>query len=382
MMQFLRNAAARLTLTFLPSRRRWEMHMGRYFPVMKEAFPDSPCAHLLILRVLDDMESKHLDAAREKIRRLLRMVKATENEPDKALVQVLMGVFYLQCGDTVRMARCMRRAERHGHRFHLPHMLLAARYVYETGSYELACQELDKAIDCVYAFPPMDENRRRCVAVMHAIMSLAMLMMHRPEEAERLLAKAAPAENAEEYLHAQATLYALQGRDGEVEAALEALEKVSPRRLKDYGPGIRMMLDGTHPHFTAKTPDPEDIAAYWTWFVGEEQEMRRLLIREGTQACFTHQLAAFQPLAPEPAQIDMMTHGFILHDGQPEIHLYANHSRTYEALIDALLAACPPQVREHWTLRAFPGGEIGTTQENIAHYGDAAKMILREENPS
>lgn len=382
MLKFLRQTGAWLTLRFSPSRERWQMHASIMLPVLRGAFPGDLAARLLVLKAMDDMKANRMPEAKEKLQRLLLMAEASPNAPDKALAQVLTGVFYLQCGDTANMARCMRQAERHGHRFHLPHMLLAARYVYETGSYERACQELDKAIDCVYSFPPLDENKRRGIAVMQAIMALAQAMMHRMEEAERLLAKAAPAEDSEEYVHALATLRALQGQGEEAQAALGALEKLSPQRFRDFGEGIRMMLDGTHPHFTAKTPDQEAIAAYWAWFVQEEQEMRRLLIKEGPRTCFAHQQAAFQPLVPEPAKIDVMSHSFVLIDGQPEIHFCTNHSRTYEALTDALLAACPPQVRARWTLRAFPGGGFGSPQETIAHYGGAAKIIPREENPS
>lgn len=356
MLQPLQNALAKLVLRYAPARKRWMGHVAAWLPIMEKAFVKEPRAHLLTLLLLDDLQADRLQQAEARRQKLERMAQASGQAPDQALVHVLTGVCHFRRGNLPAMSYRMRAAEEAGHRFHLPHVMQAGFFLHDMWNFQRCCEELDKAIDCVYSYPPLDESKRRGIAVMHSDMALARTMMRCPEEAERLLQKAEPARDTPEYLHALAALRALQGCREEARCALDALEKADPRRCEGYREGILMMLEGTHPHFTAKTPDLQAIAAYWDWFRREEKEMRRLLTHQGPRACFMHQREAFSPLVPEPASIDRMVHNYVMIGGRPEMHFMANHSATYQALIDALIAACPEEVKQHWTLRGFPGG--------------------------
>lgn len=380
MFRFFRTLAARLTLRFSPARKRWREHLGVWIPIIAPAFPKDPCAHVLIMRLLDDMKARRLEPMRQKLMRLHRMASQSGHAPDMALFHVLAGAYHITRGDAPAMADCMGKAEEAGHRFHLPHVMRGVFYLHDTWNFQRCLEEMDKAIDCVYGYPPLDENKRRGIAAMHADMALAMVMMRRLDEAERLLIRAAPAQDTAEYLHAQATLRAVQGRRDEAQKALDALQKADPRRHADYSGGIRLMMEGTHPHFTAKEPDQEAIAAYWRWFSGHEKEMRRLLIKEGPHTCFQYQQEAFAPLVPEPMNIDRMVHNHVLIHGKPEIHFLANHSATYGALIEALIAACPEEIKAHWTLRGFPGGMRKNPQETITYYAQQAAEAAPQED--
>lgn len=373
MLQSLHNALAKLVLRYAPARKRWMGHVAAWLPIMEKAFVKEPRAHLLTLLMLDDLQAGRLQQAEARRQKLERMAQASGQAPDQALVHVLTGVCHFRRGNLPAMSHRMRAAEEAGHRFHLPHVMRAVFFLHDMWNFQRCCEELDKAIDCVYSYPPLDEGKRRAIAVMQSDMALARTMMRRPEEAERLLQKAEPARDTAEYLHALATLRAVQGCREEARCALDALEKADGRRWETYREGIQMMMEGTHPHFTAKAPDPQAIAAYWDWFIREEKELRRLLTHQGPHACFMHQRDAFSPLVPEPASIDRMVHNHVMIGGRPEIHFLANHSATYQALIDALIAACPEEVKQHWTLRGFPGGMRKNPEDTTLYYATAPK---------
>ena len=57
-------------------------------------------------------------------------------------------------------------------------------------------------------------------------------------------------------------------------------------------------------------------------------------------------------LVPDPE--DMMTATIELKDSKPEIVLTACYSRSYAAMIDAIAAACPADIRERWIITLQP----------------------------
>lgn len=348
-----RAALARLTLHFSPERSRWVTHWERCLPILENTLPGDPHAQLLTMRFLDDLSASRYTHAQKKLELLRRIIREGGNQPDRALYCVLKGMYHAQLNQPYEMARCMRQASKHGHRYHLPYLLLGIHYLFDRCRYDQAYAAFNAAISCIYEFPPLDEGKRQLIARLQCSMALASTMMHDQPAAEALLIKAAPAEKSVEYQHASAVLRAVQGRRMEAEHALHLLAKADPQRHEHFAPGIRMMLEGAHPHFNALQPDTEAIAAYWEWFASEERTLRRILSEEGGNACWAYQNAAFSPLEPVPESIDMMGIGFRMVQGQPELNFYAYYSRTYAVLVDALAAACPEKVREHWHVAGF-----------------------------
>ena len=360
------NQIAGMALRLGANNPRWREHLGHYLPVMRGVFPRDNTAKLLVFRILDAVEDGKLARA-QKLLEEMRLIVNRDNgtNAEKALYLVLAGMYHLHRGDVREAARHMRWAGKYGHNFHMPRLILGVHYVYDRWLFERAYAELDKGIDCLYTYGTLDEDKRRVIAVMHSLMALCQTMMHHPEEAERLLTMAAPASGTPEYQHALATLRAVQGRRMEAETAMAALKKLDPARHDHWQEGIGMMLEGTHPHFTAREPDREAIAAYWEWFAREEEHIRFLLSSKGPSACFDYQHDAFHRLTPEQENIDLMSYGFAVVDGRAEMHFFARNSRNYQALIDALVAACPKEIRAKWILRACPGGEVSSAQENM-----------------
>ncbi len=365
MMQKIRNALAQHVLRFSPHARRWMGHLGRYLPVMKDAFPGDFSARLTVFRTLDDIEEGRLNAAKNHLVQLSRTVRDHGGDPERALLCVLKGLYHIQRKDAEQMAHCMREAGKYGHRFHYPHVVLAIHDIYDRAHYERGCRELDAAIDCLYSFPPLDEGKQHGIALMQSLKAYAKTMMHCPADAERLLAQSALAEGEAEHLQALAILRAVQGRREEAEKALSALEKVRPAIHQEEAKAVARVLDGAHPHFTALTPDREAISAYWAWFLQEEKTMRRILTHQGSNACFQHQADAFRKILPDTGVKDTMIQGFRIIDGQPEMHLCACHSRTWMALADAMLEACPGELRATWLVRLTEGAPDDGEAENV-----------------
>ena len=376
------NSLSGLQLLLGSRNPRWRAHFGRYLPLLKDTFQGNNTARLLVFRFLDAVEAKELARAKTFLERLRIIANAGGAPPEMALYLVLAGVYHLQRSDIYEAARFFRLADKHGHNFHLPRMILGIHYIYDRWMFDRAYEELDKGIDCVYAWGPMDEQKRRGIAAMHSLMSLSMTMMHRTDEAERLIRLGEPGADTPEYQHALATLRAVQGRRAEAEAALENLKKTEPIRYEHWQEGIRMMLEGTHPHFTPREPDAQAISDYWAWFAENEKELRRILTQTGPQACHAAQREAFGPLVPEPARIDMMSHSLVLVEGRPEIHFSSLYSRNYAVLIDALIAACPLEVAGKWRLRSFTGSPRGSASETVAYYAqqEGQEHAVKEED--
>lgn len=348
-------ALARLTLRFSPARERWLHHIGVYLPLLRDAFPDAPENHLRVLRIADALEARRHEEAAARLEQLLPVIRQSANPHEKALYCVLQGNLCLQSNRPGEAARWMREANKYEHRFHRPHLLLGFHYLYERSQYSRAYDHFDAAISCIYDFPPLDENKRFVIAGMQSGMALALVMMHRPEEAEAMLQRSQAARETAEHQLALAYLSAVLGRRSEAEAALDALRRIDPQRLEHWAPGVQLLLEGTHPHFTAKEPDAGAIAAYWDWFAHEERHLRILLRDQGGPACNAFQKKMFHPLVPEPANLDVMGVGFRMENGQPSLAFCDYFSRTYEKLCAALVAACPPEVTAHWRVTAVHG---------------------------
>lgn len=349
----IRNTLAKLILRYSPAQRHWRRHIGTYLPILEDALENAPAEQLLTLRIMDDMDSRRFASAQKRLDKLRRFTHASANEADKALYCVLMGDYHFRQGQAFEMAHYMRQANRHGHHYHLPYLYLGIHDLYDRWVFDRASEALDKAISCVYKYPPLDEDKRRGVAVMQTLMSLCATMMHAPEEAERLLTLAAPAEAAAEYHHASAALHAVAGHAVETESALTALCQANPRMHDHWCEGIRLMLAGTHPHFTAREPDMTHVRRYWEWFVREEETLAGILTERGGRACVMYQQEHFGKLYQEKVSIDMMGISYRLEDGKPTLTLAACHSRTCEVLIDALMATCPQQISSRWLLHRF-----------------------------
>ena len=109
------------------------------------------------------------------------------------------------------------------------------------------------------------------------------------------------------------------------------------------------MLEDKHPHFT-RLPigSPEGIAAFWQNFLNHEEDMLQLL-REGRRA-EARELMAGPLLEMDPYVIDVWGFDVLLRNTAYTIFFRSNYSRTYAPFVDAIIAACPPEIHQRWRI--------------------------------
>ncbi len=349
MLEAIRRLYAKLALgtPFLRHPALDELH-STHMPILEETFENDPYSGLLTLRLLKAMYVAENPKRAAKL--LDKLHPRARTEADHALYCVLRGEHHMLLDQLDDMAYWYQQAEKHGHPFHKPHVLLGIYSAFDLHQYDDGLAEFDKAIDCLYGYLPLDEEVQRLIARVQANRAYALTMMQRLQDAEDALARAASAAEAPEYLRAAALLRAVQGRRDEASEALSALKDDDPEQHDKLRDAIPQILDGTHPHFFAKVPDEGKIRAYWAWFAENEEELIRIIRENGDAWAF--QDAAFMPLAPE--ENDLMNVTFALDGDRPCVTWAACYSRNYEALITALIAGCPADIASRWTISRDP----------------------------
>ena len=219
----IRNAWARLVLNLPHSKRRWDTYMQYYEPILAFAQEIDMHGRLLTLRAMDTISRRKPSARASKRLYQLHFHCPEDNLHARALYNFLCGMFASLRGNMDEMAKRFRLATKFGHTFHLIYANLGVYYLFDRHQFDRAEGYLNQAIDCVYKYPPLNEEKRLVIAAIQSQIAYAMIMMQRIDEAEILLDKATPAENSGEYTHALAMLRSVQGRPTEAHAALEAL---------------------------------------------------------------------------------------------------------------------------------------------------------------
>lgn len=330
------------------------MYYAMHQPILEPALKDCPYGRLLMIRTLDSIHTKKATKAAAKRLYELHFYCDDKNHPDRAMYNFLCGMYSELRGNHAQMASRFRLANKFGHTYHLIHVKLGLYYLYNRSRYDDAYTELDAGIDCLYHHPPLTDDKRRVIASIQAGQAAALVMMHRTEEAESMLQRAETASGTDVYLHAQAMLHAVRGEAIAARTALDKLREQNDKMHALVEENANLVLAGTHPHFSAKVPDQKKIADYWAWFVREEKELLRLMADEAPGKTYDLNHPHFNPMTPEPDHIDRMYVGFDIRDGQPVLTLKACYSRNYDALIDALIAACPPEILSRWKIERMP----------------------------
>lgn len=322
----------------------WDEQIDRHTAILDGAFENDPYAQLLTLRLLEAM---NVAQDPQRAARLIdQLGKRARLDADHALHCVLRGQHHMLLDQLDGMEFWYHQAEKHGHHFHMPHVMLGLCCAFELHRYDDALAEFNKAIDCLYGYRPLTDEVQRLIARVQANCAYVLTMMQRPDEAQAALLRAGAAREQAEYLRAAALLHAVQGDRAAAEQAMSALKAADPDQHETLQALIPPILDGTHPHFFAKAHDVQQIRAYWDWFAAHEEELIRIIREDGDAWAF--QDAAFMPLAPE--ENDNMTVSFAMDGDTPCVTWAACYSCNYDALITALIAECPAQLKARWRI--------------------------------
>jgi len=349
----IRNAWAKLVLSLPHNKRRWNTYMQYYEPILAFAQEIDMHGRLLTLRAMDTISRREPSARASKRLYQLHFHCPEDNLHARALYNSLCGMYAALRGNKDEMAKRFRLATKFGHTFHLIYVNLGVYYLFERHQFDRAEGYLNQAIDCIYKYPPLNEEKRLAIAAIQSHIAYAMIMMQRIDEAELLLAKSTVAEGRQEYHHALAMLRAVQGRPTEAHAALEAPRPLHEELWTLCKQNVRLILDGKHPHFTAlPMGTPEAINDFWQLFLAKEEDMMYLLRND--RRSDARALIAGPLNEMDPFDSDYWGFGVSMEKEEYTFSVASKYSRTYTLFVDALLAACPPELHERWHITRNP----------------------------
>ena len=154
-------------------------------------------------------------------------------------------------------------------------------------------------------------------------------------------------------LSGEALLNAALRLPEETEACLTRLARLDADAAAARREQTRRILAEQHPHFTVlPIGTPEGVGEFWRSFLKNEQEILFLLGEKKLQEAGD---LIFAPLrAMDPYEDDYWFNGLRLDGSVWELTLSSCYSRTYTPWIDALMAACPPEVHRRWHIIRKP----------------------------
>lgn len=329
------------------NQKRWYGFTARFLPILQPAFRHNAPARLLVMKALQQIDKKDIDSAQHTIEAIIPVAREGDT-PDQALVNFLWGLGYLYGGNTDRAIEMFKIVNKYQHRFFMPYMMTADYNVNVRRFYNRAEQHYQTAIDCIYEFPPLTDTTRNALCIAHAGLCFCRIMMHRLDEAQSDLLHAEQMGQENKYtLHARAYLHAALHHPEEARAALSAFKKHDPEGYSDLQERIERILADEDPHFTPlPIGDPEAISAFWQTFLEKENDILQLLVLGDGHGAMSLIKAALEHTDPD----DVETLTYYLKQTHSENRLYfgARFSRTNNALIDQLLAACPQEVHKRW----------------------------------
>lgn len=344
---FLLRLQAMLPITSYRLGRQFDL----FLPILTPAFQKDRYAQLLTLFALDRMERQRLSSARRLLNRLEPLCQKG-SDAEQALWLVLGGLYCMQRDDHIAMAEAFDAAAAFNHNYHLPYLLSADFHALNSKLYDTALENYDRAINCIYQFPPLDDEKRLVVAQAQAGMALCLTMMHRYDEAQDALRKAESFSDCEEYLHARALLSAVHGDAEDAAQALAAFKELNPSLHEQAAKHVQLILDGTHIHFNVRPVREELVSGFWQWFCNQEPAFLRLLEEGKADECGNQLAEHIDTLVPD--EEDMMTAAIEVQDGKPTIVLRACYSRSYAAMIAAFTDAFPEELRDRWRIVTLP----------------------------
>lgn len=335
------------------SQKRWHAYLGRYLPILQPAFRHNAPARLLVMKALQQIDRKDIEGAQSTLNAIIPAAREG-SVPDKALVNFLWGLGYLYGGNTVRAIEMFKITNRYQHRYYMPYLLTADHHTNEQRNYIRAEEYYQTAIDCIYEYPPLTDATRHSLCMAHAGLCFCRIMMHRYDEARADLLHAEQMEAENKFtLHARIYLHAVLHQAQELSPLLEKYKTLCPDEYGTLRERIERILADQDPHFTAlPIGDGEAIKAFWKTFLDKENDILQLLVLDDAHAAMSLIRDALNRTDPK----DIETITYFLKQTHSENRLYfgARFSRTSNALIDQILAACPPEIHDRWHIIREP----------------------------
>ena len=343
-----------LLLQVPPLQRRWLDCYQHFLPILQDIFTDNAAARLLLMRCLENIENGNIERAQQIIEKLRPLFILNATPPYHVLWYVLHALHQSKSGHFSKMNANLRAANKLEHRYHIAHVLYAEDVCTRLHIYDEAEVHFSKAIDCIYAFPPVSDRGREVIRLIYCRLASVRTMMHRFDAAQEALRIAESMQASPEDLAcSQALLHAARGLSAPARSCLDQLRATSPERAEDLTTIIDLILAQRHPHFTPlPVGSPEGIAAFWQKFLEQEEAMMQLL--RDKRRMDARALIADPINAMDPYEDDYFSFDVVLENNEFAFYLGANFSRTYTPFIAAIAAACPEEIRSRWKVVCKP----------------------------
>lgn len=329
------------------NQRKWQFYMGRYYPIMEPAFKHNEAARLLVLKVLRQLSNNKLKQADATLRALKPYARQAE-PADKALFGFLYGLGYETADDHNEAIRCYRWANKFNHRYFPPYLLAADNDVNTNKLYARAALNYQTAIDCIYEYPPLTDITKHILCTAYSGLCFCHVMMHEYDIAKADLLHAEQMESENRFtLHARTYLHAALRQGDEAQSCLKRYELYDAEGCAELKEKIGRILADQDPHFTQMPiGSPDGINAFWQNFQDKQYEMMQLI--RANRRHDARELALGPLREMDCYQNDFYGFDVMVRDGQFTLHLHGIYSRTYTPWIDAILAACPAEIRANW----------------------------------
>lgn len=256
--------------------KQWAVHMGAFGPILGPAFAEDYQSRIHLLAALNHISRRDVQSGLKKLQ-LLR--ENCETNADKAAWLFFAGLCFEFAGQQKQMLSCYQAAGDFHHRFYMPYLKLA-KFWQQGCMYDRAEEQYRLAIGC-YEGTGLDDTDRRTLGSVYTGLATCLTMMHRYEDAEdALFASRQLWPNAPGRSAAEAVLYAALGQQEKANAGLAVLEDHAPEVYPSVRDMVGRILDGTEALFCAVDIQEEKIAAFWSWFLENREELETRLDKE------------------------------------------------------------------------------------------------------
>lgn len=321
--------------------KSWANHMKNYGPILKSAFAEDYQARVSLCTALNHITARNLPQA---LLKLNSLQKHLVTDADKAAFFFAMGLFCEYAGKYDEMAGLYTQANDLHHSFYLPYMKVA-KYALDTRDYGTAEKNYRAAIRC---FPAaLTDKDKQLLGSAYTNLASCLVMMQRYKDADAALASSRnllpmfPGRAAPE-----AILHALRKETAELLSCLTTLKTLTPFAYDAIKKSTDKILVGTEPQFFAVPLKEDNIAAFWRWFSGAENDLKAKLDRQEydpvISALGDQLLEAFPFLEQRPyVALGKNQTGYV-------IQLKDMYAVGIIAAYKALVEACPEVLKVHW----------------------------------
>ena len=349
----LHQLLGKLLFRMAHNQRKWQACLTQYRPILENAFKNNDAARLLVMKALQQIKLRNIEGAQHTLRAIKPVVRDTE-PAEKAIWAFLHGLGYMQANNMQQAIRYFKFANQCNHRLYLPYLMTADHYLDVPPDYPKAISDYQTAIECIYEYPPLNQTTRQVLCIAHSDLCFCHVMMHQYDDAkDDLLHAEQMVRDAEAALHASLYLHAALRQESEVAVLLPKYKALSPEDFDALNDRIKNILADRDPHFTQMPiGSPEGIAAFWQNFLAKEDEMMQLL--RNNRPLDARKLMAGPLQEMDRYEIDVWGFDVSLQNGEYTISFRASYSQTYTPFIDAIIAACPPEIHKRWRIEREP----------------------------